>query len=124
MDEPRKPLYPLREEERVRRLRARGLDSSLVPLTATVEEWKAAQNPGLPDKKKVTMEPSPTGTPWLSTKLVPFLTAFGAVAFLVAEIAADNTIADSVAKKVLALLALAGISSPGWRKPPELDGDK
>lgn len=65
---------------------------------------------------ELDMEPSNLGPAWLSAKLVPILAALGGVAFAVAEIAADHTIADTVAKKVLSLLVLVGITSPGWRK--------
>ncbi len=60
--------------------------------------------------------PSPTGTPVLSTKFVPWMVGIVGLAGVALTVLPEHTIGYKIALGVVALGSLLGIASPGMRK--------
>lgn len=59
---------------------------------------------------------SPTGRPLIPPALVPWLTAVGALAVALEQVLPPHTVAAKAAHAVVAVAALLGLVSPGWRR--------
>ena len=119
----RKPLVAPTPEERKAILAKWGLDENLVPLSASAPERQAAVNPGAPAEvpmSEETPDTSPTGTPVIPPKAVPFLAILIAIAAAVAEKAPDlfpsTDLDQTIARLIVTAGAIFGIVSPGLRK--------
>lgn len=64
----------------------------------------------------VTTAPSPTGTPILPPKAVPWLVALVGLASVGVATLPDYTVGHKVAMVIVGLGALFGIASPGLRR--------
>lgn len=61
---------------------------------------------------------SPTGKPLIPPAVVPWLALLGVVAEVVSYAVPPHTVAAQVAAKVVSVMALLGLASPGWRRRP------
>jgi hypothetical protein len=111
---PRRPLTPLDESHRRAQLRELGLDADMLPPSLTEAERKAAMADPIPAPAT-----SPTGTPWLNPKVLPWLGLVLAAATAVATKGVDlfpNTELDQTL--AILLVSVLGFISPGLRKSP------
>lgn len=71
------------------------------------------------------MNPSPTGSPLLPPKLVPYLLLLAAIAQALAFVLPEHTLGAKIAQGVVSALAFLGLASPGLRKeaPPAPPAD-
>lgn len=105
----RRPIHPLPEPERAKRLAEMGLGQDLIPLNATPAERTAA------------LETSPTGTPiipatGIALKVAGLIVALAGVV-LVSDFWPGTGLDEKIAGAVVALGTVLGIASPGVRKP-------
>lgn len=59
---------------------------------------------------------SPTGSPVIPPKVVPWLVAFAGLAALVAQVAPPHTVVGKVSAGLSAFFAALGLASPGIRR--------
>lgn len=58
---------------------------------------------------------SPTGSPVLPVPWVPWLTGLVGIAGVVSQLIPEHTIGSKIAQAIVAIGAVLGLASPGWR---------
>ncbi len=119
----RKPLMVMPDGEREAALAARGLGTDLIPLDASPAEWRAAMEDQKP-AAVVAPAASPTGTPLVPARFVPYGMALFGILTALASLPTLGigiiplAVCNGMGVGAVILGILLGVASPGLRKAP------